>query len=240
MNLTIIAEDNSIYINKEHWSPCDLSFLDSNIRAVQWDSVNNIGHCEYKNGANENLTSFKYLEETIKSFENCKELFRLKQLEKEETERLEKINRLRKLSLPVENVVGGDNVNFDFPNRSDVLPAISVVANCWVKQMVFNKKDDVHEGHMHVFDHQTLLAKGKIELYVNGEVTTFTAPQIIFIKAGLRHGMIALEDDTIVYCLHPLRDGEQVEDIISPDQVPNGVMPLTMDLEKKLIPTTKL
>ena len=120
--------------------------------------------------------------------------------------------------------------------RDDVIPAISVVGNTWVKQMIFESKGDVHPGHRHSFDHQTLLAKGSVEVWANGKTTEFTAPTIIYIKAGIQHGMIALEDATVIYCIHPLRDGDQVGDIIDPASVPNGVMPLTENMPKKLTP----
>lgn len=109
---------------------------------------------------------------------------------------------------------------------NDTIPSISIVGNTWVKQMIFEKAGDVQTGHAHLFDHQTLLAAGSVEVWANGETTKFVAPTIIYIKAGVRHGMIALEDGTVVYCIHPLRDGDQVGDIIDPASVPNGVRPL--------------
>jgi dTDP-4-dehydrorhamnose 3,5-epimerase-like enzyme len=99
-------------------------------------------------------------------------------------------------------------------------PKISVVANTWVKQMVFAKAGDVEEGHTHIFDHQTLLGKGKIKVTVNNKTTDFTAPTIIFIRAGYKHKIEALEDETICYCIHAIRDGEKVEDIIDPADIP--------------------
>jgi len=122
----------------------------------------------------------------------------------------------------------------------DVIPAISIVGNTWVKQMVFEHAGDVHPGHIHSFDHQTLLGKGSVEVWANGETTIFSAPTIIYIKAGVQHGMIAKEDGTVIYCIHPLRDGDQVGDIIDPASVPNGVMPLIASAPKKLIPTDML
>jgi quercetin dioxygenase-like cupin family protein len=99
----------------------------------------------------------------------------------------------------------------------------SCVANVYVKQMVFVKAGDEKEGHKHVFDHQTLLAKGSLKAEVNGQISYFTAPQIIFIKAGLEHKFTAIEDNTVAYCVHALRDGDQVEDIIDPKSIPAGV-----------------
>jgi len=116
-------------------------------------------------------------------------------------------------------------------------PKFSIVANTWVKQMHFAKAGDINEGHKHTFDHQTLLAKGSVKIKVNGQETDFVAPHIIFIGAGHEHEMVSLEDDTIVFCIHALRDGDQVEDIIDPRDVPNGYTPLVQGDERKLIPT---
>lgn len=102
-------------------------------------------------------------------------------------------------------------------------PKISIVANTWIKQMHFAKAGDINPGHKHLFDHQTLLGKGKIKVTVNGEDSEFTAPTIIFIVAGHEHIIEALEDDTICYCIHAIRDGERIEDIVDPKDIPNGV-----------------
>lgn len=101
---------------------------------------------------------------------------------------------------------------------------ISLVANTWIKQMHFAKAGDVNDGHTHVFDHQTLLGKGKVKVTVNGKVSEFTAPTIIFIRAGFEHQIQALEDETVCYCIHAIRDGERVEDIIDPADIPDSGM----------------
>ncbi len=101
---------------------------------------------------------------------------------------------------------------------------ISLVANTWIKQMHFAKAGDINDGHTHVFDHQTLLGKGSVKVTVNGKESNFTSPTIIFIRAGLKHEIQALEDDTICYCIHAIRDGERVEDIIDPADIPDGGM----------------
>jgi hypothetical protein len=143
--------------------------------------------------------------------------------------------------LNVQEVAAGDDPSYSkvYVN-DDVIPAISIVGNTWVKQMIFERAGDVHPGHMHTHDHQTLLAKGSVEVWANGVTTTFVAPTIIYIKAGIQHGMIAKQDETVIYCIHPLRDGEQVGDIIDPASVPNGVMPLVAKAPRRLIPTDKL
>ncbi len=143
--------------------------------------------------------------------------------------------------LNVQEVKAGNEPNYSTVYvNDDVIPSISIVGNTWVKQMIFENAGDVHAGHTHSFDHQTLLAKGSVEVWANGLTTVFTAPTIIYIKAGIQHGMIAMEDESVIYCIHPLRDGDQVGDIIDPASVPNGVMPLVNTAPRKLIPTDML
>lgn len=143
--------------------------------------------------------------------------------------------------LNVQEVKAGADPEYnDYPVHDDVISSISLVANMWVKQMIFDQAGDLHPGHQHTFDHQTLLAKGSVELTANGETTVFKAPTIIYIKAGIKHGMMALEDGTVVYCVHPLRGGDQVGDIIDPASVPNGVWPLTLNSEQTLTTPDKV
>lgn len=105
---------------------------------------------------------------------------------------------------------------------------MTCVSNLWLRQMHFAKTGDCNEGHVHNFDHVTLLAKGRIEVDVEGAKTVFSAPQMIFITKGKRHFLTSLEDDTIAYCVHALRTGEREEDILDPASIPNGVNPQTL------------
>lgn len=100
---------------------------------------------------------------------------------------------------------------------------ISCVSNLWLRQMVFAKKGDCNEGHAHNFDHVTLLAHGSVTVDVEGQKTSFSAPQMIYITAGKQHFITADEDGTIAYCVHAIRSGEREEDIIDPNMIPMGV-----------------
>ena len=115
---------------------------------------------------------------------------------------------------------------------------ISCVSNVFVKQMHFQKAGDIEQGHAHCFDHLTLLSAGKLRLVALGQTTDFEAPHHIFIKAGVVHELVALEDNTVAHCIHAIRDGERIEDIIDPASVPTSyhysevlerVYPLTED-----------
>lgn len=112
---------------------------------------------------------------------------------------------------------------------------MACVSNLWLRQMHFAKAGDQNEGHLHNFDHITLLAKGRVSVDVEGSVTEFAAPHMIFIAKGKRHFLRALEDETIAYCVHALRTGEREEDILDPAMIPAGVdNPLTLGIAKPL------
>jgi quercetin dioxygenase-like cupin family protein len=97
---------------------------------------------------------------------------------------------------------------------------IGCVKNLFVRQMHFEKTGDFEEGHAHQFDHLTLLAKGKLSVTINDEVTEFVAPQMIYINANLQHKLVAMSDSTVAYCIHALRSDEG--DILSVDMVPKS------------------
>lgn len=96
---------------------------------------------------------------------------------------------------------------------------ISCVSNVFVKQMQFQFAGDREEGHAHLFDHLTLLASGKLRLTALGTTSEFVAPQHIFIKAGVIHELEALEDNTVVHCIHGIRE-KDCEDIVDPASLP--------------------
>lgn len=104
--------------------------------------------------------------------------------------------------------------------------AISCVANLWSRMMVFKKKGNIERGHSHQFDHLTLLAHGSLEITVEGQVTEFKAPHMIYISKNKEHKLVALEDNTVAYCIHALRENDGSGDILDPDMIPNGVYPV--------------
>jgi quercetin dioxygenase-like cupin family protein len=93
--------------------------------------------------------------------------------------------------------------------------------------MHFRKAGDIEIGHAHQFDHLTLLAKGKLKVTVEGQVTEFTAPHMIYIHKDKIHELVAMVDNTVAYCIHALRDKENNE-ILDPSMIPAGVNPLSL------------
>lgn len=100
---------------------------------------------------------------------------------------------------------------------------IGLVSNMFVRQMHFQHVGDIEYGHTHSFDHLTLLAKGSLSVNVNGNLTTYVAPMMIFIKADVEHELVALSQGTVAYCIHALRDLDNPDDILDPSMIPNGV-----------------
>mgnify|MGYP000562464335 CR=1 FL=1 len=99
---------------------------------------------------------------------------------------------------------------------------IGCVANLYSRMMHFKSAGDVEVGHTHQFDHLTLLAKGKLKVTVEGVVSEFTAPHMIYIHKDKVHELQALVDETVAYCIHALRDKETNE-ILDPSMIPAGV-----------------
>jgi hypothetical protein len=93
---------------------------------------------------------------------------------------------------------------------------LSCVSNIYIRMMHFRHIGDIEEGHTHPFDHVSLLSFGKAKVTVDGNSKTFEAPQMIFIAKEKVHMIEALEDGTVMLCIHAIRDGERVEDIIDP------------------------
>jgi quercetin dioxygenase-like cupin family protein len=112
-------------------------------------------------------------------------------------------------------------------NTPEIL--IGCVANLYSRMMHFQKMGDIEHGHKHQFDHLTLLASGTLRITVEGVVSEFKAPHMIYIHKDKNHELVALEDNTVAYCIHALRDNE-TEDILDPDMIPKGVNPASIAL----------
>ena len=99
---------------------------------------------------------------------------------------------------------------------------MAIVDNVFVKMMHFYYKGDVTEryGHSHTFDHVTLLARGSVRMEVleeGGGSQDHKAPKLIVTPKNTRHKFTALESDTVLCCIHAIRDGDEVEDVAPPD-----------------------
>jgi hypothetical protein len=61
---------------------------------------------------------------------------------------------------------------------------------------------------------------------------------MIYIRAGKEHRLEALEDNTVAYCIHPLRDPDGSGDILDPSMIPNNGMEASLTNAEPLIHRT--
>jgi quercetin dioxygenase-like cupin family protein len=100
---------------------------------------------------------------------------------------------------------------------------VACVANLYTREMKFEKAGDTELGHKHPFNHITFLSSGKLKVETELGISEFTAPHMIYIHKDYLHELTALEDDTVAYCIHALRNGDGVDDIIDEDMIPKGI-----------------
>jgi quercetin dioxygenase-like cupin family protein len=84
------------------------------------------------------------------------------------------------------------------------------IGGVYAKRIIFPKNTG-GPTHKHVFDHMSILAKGKVQLTVDDEVSIIEAPAVIEIKKNKVHQVIALEESHW-YCIH-------ATDVVDPEHV---------------------
>ena len=69
--------------------------------------------------------------------------------------------------------------------------------------------------HTHDFSHLSVLAKGKVAVMKGEDVEIISAPACIEIKAGVVHGVKAIED-CVWFCIHATdeKDPSKVDDVL--------------------------
>ena len=96
-------------------------------------------------------------------------------------------------------------------------------ANMWIRQIELECVGDSYGGHCHTFDHQHILAIGEVDICVEGKgCTRYKAPAVITIPKGDEHSMEAVSKKTLGFCIHPIRDGDDVDDIVDSEDLPEG------------------
>ena len=107
----------------------------------------------------------------------------------------------------------------------DLKIGITCVSNVYTRMMHFQKKNIKELGHKHYYDHAMLLASGSLKVSVYDPDTKeflpdveYKAPTMIFIRKGLVHQLESLEENTVAFCVHALKD--ENEEIIDPGMIP--------------------
>lgn len=94
---------------------------------------------------------------------------------------------------------------------------IQIVDNVFVKLMCLNNVGDKVVGHVHTFDHITLLSTGRVIMRARGVEKEHVAPKILVTPKGVSHEFEALEDNTVLSCIHAIRDGDGEDDVAPQD-----------------------
>jgi len=99
---------------------------------------------------------------------------------------------------------------------------LGFIGNIWVRQNYLELAGDKVGGHIHFFDHVSLLAKGSVEVFIDGQnPRQFKAPTFIVIRKNHKHEIVALEDDTSWYCVFAARDIDgSINDIVNKENDP--------------------
>lgn len=100
--------------------------------------------------------------------------------------------------------------------------------NIWVRQHNLEKAGDTNDGgHVHFFDHVTMLVRGKVRVDVKDTITKeerskeFEGPTFMVIRKDHIHKITALTDDVQYYCVFALRDVDgNVTDVYSGNNDP--------------------
>lgn len=97
-------------------------------------------------------------------------------------------------------------------NPQPVQVDFTTVDDVFVKQMVVRKAGTFIPQHSHCYDHTTMVATGRVALWINGEPAgNHNAPAAIIIRHGTKHLFETLEDNTTLYCIHNLSHSGAVE-----------------------------
>ena len=102
---------------------------------------------------------------------------------------------------------------------------VALAGSIYVNAKIFEKAGDIAQGHAHTYDHFTLVARGGVRVESNGRSVDVPELEIIFIPKNVAHCLTALEDNTVVACLHALHSRDNPGDIIDGTIIPPGTPP---------------
>jgi len=81
------------------------------------------------------------------------------------------------------------------------------VGNLFVSPHRMDNVGDTIGGHTHYFDHVSFLVTGSVEVFVEGhDPKTLVGPTFVVIRKHIRHRIVALEPNTLWYCVFAIRD----------------------------------
>lgn len=94
------------------------------------------------------------------------------------------------------------------------------IGNVLIKMLHFVTPEDAEPEVSHKHDYTLLIAKGKVNVVVNGEDNIFTAPHIVYAKSDTEYKLQAVTENSVVYGVYALREANGL--LFDVDMVPNG------------------
>lgn len=89
---------------------------------------------------------------------------------------------------------------------------IHIIDGIFVKQMLLRRAGQYAPQHAHRYDHLSMLAAGSVRVWADGVcLGDKTAPTGICIPANQKHVFLALEDNSVLYCIHNVSRADSVE-----------------------------
>lgn len=110
---------------------------------------------------------------------------------------------------------------------------VSSLSNLYVEMLYFHDINCEHKIKKNKYVSFALVANGSVETVVSKQTTKFESPYIICIPPNKEMIIVPLEEDTVVYNIHALRDNSG--DVIDPSSIPNGVDLEELGLSKELL-----
>ena len=86
---------------------------------------------------------------------------------------------------------------------------IKIVDDIFIKSMEIARAGTFVPQHSHTYDHVSMLAVGSVRVWADDELLgDYHAPAGILIKSHTMHRFLSLVDNTLIYCIHRIHDGE--------------------------------
>lgn len=76
----------------------------------------------------------------------------------------------------------------------------------YMRELQLAKKGYIALGHQHTYDHMSILVRGAVTVRAHDVVSTYYAPCVVQIPAGVNHDIQALSDEVLWFCVHKIPD----------------------------------
>lgn len=96
----------------------------------------------------------------------------------------------------------------------------------FMKGMLMEKSGTIVGQHAHDYGHTSLLARGRVRVFADGDEfgVEYSAPSFIWVPAKIKHLFTSLEDNTHVYCIHNMINQEtEVPSVSSKNTLDGGL-----------------